>query len=371
VGMALPQARNAICRVSSVVAPLGAAECAGPLDADNCSSHHSRVCRSSRPERSPFSSQTSRARPVLLNELGDRYADVLAEHRRVIREAVERHDGIEVDTQGDAFFVAFARVSDGVAAAADAQAALSPGAVRVRMGLHTGEPKITDERYVGIDVHRAARIAGAANGGQVVISPTTRELLDDEIEVRDLGEHRLKDFPAATRLLAVILNNRGNVALEAFDLESARPHLQEAIEIQRSHGFRGDLANSLADLGFVALAEGRDADASRCFGECLTLSVELGLRDILVWALIGTAAMGLIRERFSAAATLLGAAIARQEALGVGGYYPIGEKYKEEVATAGRESLGHAVYEAAVSAGRALSQEEAVQLARSMAGVDD
>src|SRR5262245_49624757 len=106
----------------------------------------------------------------LLHELGDGYADVLAEHRRVLREAFARHGGVEVDTQGDAFFVAFARASDALAAAADARAALADGPIRVRMGLHTGEPVVTDEGYVGMDVHRAARVAAAGHGGQILVS---------------------------------------------------------------------------------------------------------------------------------------------------------------------------------------------------------
>ena len=88
----------------------------------------------------------------LLHELGDGYADALHEHRRLLREAFTAHEGVEVDTQGDAFFVAFGRPSDGVAAAADAQLALAGGPIRVRMGLHTGEPRVTDEGYVGLDV---------------------------------------------------------------------------------------------------------------------------------------------------------------------------------------------------------------------------
>src|SRR5689334_25338362 len=93
----------------------------------------------------------------LLHELGDAYADVLAEHRRVLRDAFARNGGVEVDTQGDAFFVAFAGAGDALAAAAQAQRGLAGGAVRVRMGVHTGEPLLTDEGYVGADVHRAAR----------------------------------------------------------------------------------------------------------------------------------------------------------------------------------------------------------------------
>src|SRR5213080_3111961 len=88
----------------------------------------------------------------LLHEFGDRYADALAEHRRVLREAFDRHGGVEVDTQGDAFFVAFAKASDALAAAAEGRDALTVGPIRVRMGLHTGEPAVTNEGYVGIDV---------------------------------------------------------------------------------------------------------------------------------------------------------------------------------------------------------------------------
>jgi Adenylate and Guanylate cyclase catalytic domain/AAA ATPase domain len=132
----------------------------------------------------------------LLEELGPSYASTLAEHRRVLREAFARHGGVEVDTQGDAFFVAFSSASAAVAAAAEAQAALS---VPVRMGIHTGEPQRTDSGYVGIDVHRAARICSAGHGGQVLVSETTQRLLDGT-ELGDLGEHRLKDLGQALRL---------------------------------------------------------------------------------------------------------------------------------------------------------------------------
>jgi predicted ATPase/Tfp pilus assembly protein PilF len=134
----------------------------------------------------------------LLQRLGVGYAEVLADHHRRLREVWARHEGVEVDTQGDAFFVAFARASDAVAAAADAQRALADGPVRVRMGLHTGEPVLSDEGYVGYDVHRAARIAAAANGGQVLLSQATADLAGPA--VRDLGLHRLKDLSAPERL---------------------------------------------------------------------------------------------------------------------------------------------------------------------------
>jgi hypothetical protein len=134
-----------------------------------------------------------------LHELGDAYADVLAEHRRALREAFVRHGGVEVDTQGDAFFVAFAKARDASAAANDARRALDGGPIRVRMGLHTGEPVVTEEGYVGIDVHRAARIASAGHGGQILVSHSTRQLVQDDA-LRDLGEHRLKDLTAPERI---------------------------------------------------------------------------------------------------------------------------------------------------------------------------
>jgi predicted ATPase/class 3 adenylate cyclase len=134
----------------------------------------------------------------LLHELGDGYGAALHEHRRRLRTAFAEHEGVEVDTQGDAFLVAFARASNAVAAAADCQRALAGGPIRVRMGLHTGEPRLTEEGYVGLDVHKGARIAAVGHGGQVLLSQTTRALVD--ADVRDLGVHRLKDLSAPERI---------------------------------------------------------------------------------------------------------------------------------------------------------------------------
>jgi predicted ATPase len=136
----------------------------------------------------------------LVAELENAYADVLGEHRRVIRETIAGRGGVEVGTEGDSFFVAFRTATDAVEAAADAQRALAATPVRVRMGLHTGEPALTREGYVGIDVHRAARIASAAHGGQVVLSEATRGLYEGTLELRDLGKHRLKDLTEPVRL---------------------------------------------------------------------------------------------------------------------------------------------------------------------------
>jgi predicted ATPase/class 3 adenylate cyclase len=135
----------------------------------------------------------------LLQERGDEYAEMLADHHRALRGEIGRHGGVEVNTQGDAFFVAFAKASDALAAAAAARESLGDGPIRVRMGLHTGEPTVAGEDYIGIDVHRAARIAAAGHGGQILLSQATRDLVREE-HLRDLGLHRLKDLAAPERL---------------------------------------------------------------------------------------------------------------------------------------------------------------------------
>ena len=135
----------------------------------------------------------------LLHELGDeRYEEELSQHRSLLREAFSSHGGIEVYTQGDAFFFAFPTVEGALAGAENGGQALASGPVRARMGLHTGTPHVGNEGYVGRDVHLAARIAASGHGGQVVLSKATRDLAGDAFA--DLGEHRLKDFdrPGAT-----------------------------------------------------------------------------------------------------------------------------------------------------------------------------
>ena len=136
---------------------------------------------------------------ALLEELGaSHYAELLAEHHRVCRGAWSAHDGFEVDTAGDAFCVAFGSAGEALAAAAQAQAGLAGLGMRVRMGVHTGDVLVADTGYVGIEVHRAARIAAAAHGGQVVVSGTTAALTHQPL--RDLGEHRFKDLRAPERV---------------------------------------------------------------------------------------------------------------------------------------------------------------------------
>jgi class 3 adenylate cyclase len=146
----------------------------------------------------------------LLKRLGERYGEVIAEHRRIVREAFGAYGGVEIDTQGDSFFYAFARAREAVAAAVDVQRAHAEHAwpdgerVRVRMGLHTGEPAVGAEGYLGVDVVRAARLAATGQGGSVLLSEPTRALLGsslpDGVSVHELGERRLKDIDEAERI---------------------------------------------------------------------------------------------------------------------------------------------------------------------------
>jgi class 3 adenylate cyclase len=150
----------------------------------------------------------------LLQELGDRYTDILEEHRRLLRAAFRERGGEEVDNQGDAFFFAFQRAKDAVAAAVAAQRAIRRApwpegvTIRVRMGVHTGEPIRAGAGYVGMDVHRAARICGAGHGRQILLSDSTGALVagdpPDGVALRDLGVHRLKDLTQGQRMFQVV-----------------------------------------------------------------------------------------------------------------------------------------------------------------------
>ena len=149
----------------------------------------------------------------LLQTLGEAYGLVLGDHHRLLREVWLVHDGVEVATEGDAFFVAFADPGQAVRAAVSAQRSLGAhewpdgGELRVRMGVHTGSPRVRDRNYWGIDVHYAARLCAAANGGQVLVSESTAGLVDVALE--DLGEHALRDFPAARRIFHLPIDERG------------------------------------------------------------------------------------------------------------------------------------------------------------------
>ena len=151
----------------------------------------------------------------LLQQLGEKYAALLAEQQQLFRAAFERHQGRIVNMEGDAFFVAFPGAVEAVAAVTESQRSLAAHpwpngvGVRVRMGLHTGQAQISLAKYVGLDVHRAARIAAAAHGGQVLLSQTTQALVENElpqgVALRDLGEHRLKDLRRPKHLYQLVI----------------------------------------------------------------------------------------------------------------------------------------------------------------------
>jgi YVTN family beta-propeller protein len=183
----------------------------------------------------------------LLKQMGgELYAHALDDHRRILRDGFAEHDGREIDTQGDSFFVAFRRAKDAVACAIACQRTLmghswpEDSALRVRMGIHTGEPAVGGERYVGMGVHRAARICASGHGGQVLVSQTTRELLRDdpipEVTLRDLGEHQLKDMDEPERIYQLV----------APGLQETFPELKTAAR-PPFEGREGELAEAASE----------------------------------------------------------------------------------------------------------------------------
>ena len=178
--------------------------------------HHARV-----PESFPVGTVTFLFTDIegstrLLQALGAEYRDVLERHNAIIRRALAEHEGVEVSTEGDAFFASFRSARDAVAAAVSVQRALAaqhwPNGqpVRVRMGMHTGEGRLGGDNYVGLDVHRAARIAAAGHGGQILLSAPTSALLEralpEGVAVRDLGSHRLKDLDQPEHLAELLID---------------------------------------------------------------------------------------------------------------------------------------------------------------------
>ena len=171
----------------------------------------------------------------LVRQLGAEFGRVRSEHRRVLRDAFGRHGGREIDTAGDGFFVVFERAGDAVAAAVAAQRALhvsqqaEDAPLRVRMGLHSAEPYLHEDGYVGVGVHRAARICAAGHGGQVLLSNATAGIVEDlgldGVTLQDLGEHRLKDIERTQRLFQLIVDGlpKEFPPLKSLDTVRARP----------------------------------------------------------------------------------------------------------------------------------------------------
>ena len=190
---------------------------------------------------------------ALAKRLRDRYGEVLEQHQLLVRAAFAAHGGHEIDTQGDSFFFAFARARDAVLAVVEAQRVLTGhewpegGEVRVRMGLHTGEPAVGEQRYTGFGVHRAARISAVGHGGQVLLSNATRELIEDDlpekVSIRDLGTYQLKDIERPEHLF--------QLAVE--DLPSEFPPLKAA-KIAEPHPLRRRAILLSALAGVIAAA---------------------------------------------------------------------------------------------------------------------
>jgi len=203
---------------------------------------------------------------ALLKRLGERYAELIAEHRRIVRESFREHDGVEIDMQGDSFFFAFARARDAVAAVVEMQRAhaehewAGDEAVRVRTGVHTGEPAVGEEGYLGVDVVRAARLCATGTGGHVLLSEATRALLGsslpDGVSLHPLGERRLKDIDEPERIYELEIEGVEAAVAEAEapptakdDWERRTDTLVERMTERINENVYRSLERALGDLG--------------------------------------------------------------------------------------------------------------------------
>ena len=216
----------------------------------------------------------------LLKRLGERYGDLLDAHQSILREACAASNGREIDTQGDSFFFAFRRAKDAVAAAVEGQRRLAAhpwpdGAeLRVRMGVHTGEPVVGPDRYIGLAVNRGARIMAAGHGGQILLSGATRELVEDDLEpdisLRDLSDHRLKDLDRPERLFQVVADRLLSEfpPLRTEDAPTAYSGLEDelATAAQAVVGRGSGVSRRKLIVGLGALAVAAGAAAFVAFG---------------------------------------------------------------------------------------------------------
>jgi DNA-binding NarL/FixJ family response regulator/class 3 adenylate cyclase len=215
----------------------------------------------------------------LVGKLGDAYGDAMSQHRRLLREAVSSANGHEVDSRGDEFFAAFQRTRDAVAAALTAQRAFAAHdwptgmPIRVRAGIHTGEPVLGESGYEGLDVHRVARICQAGHGGQVLVSQTTRNLLEagqvPEAEFQDLGEYELRGLPRPERIFQLIAPDLP-AEFPSLRTENTRAGADPAaagtgkglrvVLADDSVLLREGIARLLADAGFDVVGQSENAD---------------------------------------------------------------------------------------------------------------
>jgi class 3 adenylate cyclase len=226
----------------------------------------------------------------LLKRLGDGYGDVLTSHRRIVRATFSARNGVEIDTQGDAFFFAFQRARDAVAAAVEAQrqhaAATWPDRVevRVRMGLHTGEPAVHEEGYVGLDVVRAARICTVGRGGQILLSETTRALigsgLPDGVSVFPLGQRHLRGIDEPERVFEVAIDGLEHEEAEAAAVEPVVPAPVEPAPPAPAGELERDIARRFEGLGARLAAGIQDRVLRSLEGKAGQASDGSGVDDI-------------------------------------------------------------------------------------------
>jgi class 3 adenylate cyclase/DNA-binding NarL/FixJ family response regulator len=231
----------------------------------------------------------------LLKRLGDDYTLLLTEHHGLFRKLFQEYGGREVDTQGDAFFVVFARAKDAVAAALAAQRKVAAHSwpqqaeIRVRMGMHTGEPAVSAERYIGLGVHRAARICAAAHGGQILLSQATFAVLVDDvlpdIQFGDLGEYALKDFDRPERIYQLLVPDLlsefpplRTVATMAPEPAAEAKAGERVVVADDSVLVREGLARLLRDAGFAVV--GAAADAEELLRKVADLRPAVAVTDI-------------------------------------------------------------------------------------------
>ncbi len=215
----------------------------------------------------------------LVRELGDRWADALAEHRRIVRGALAAGGGEEIDCRGDEFSLGFPAAEHAVAAALEIQRGHSDE-LRVRIGIHTGDPMRVDGGYVGIDVHRAARLCAAGHGGQVLLSEATREALGGGAEVRDLGMHRLQGLDEPERIYQLAAPGLGDSfpALRADVEDHGLGARKRVVLADDSVLLREGIARLLEDAGFAVV--GQSGTAADLLLKVRSYSPDIAIVDI-------------------------------------------------------------------------------------------